>query len=68
MSLDLLTALSALRLASLLLPFPGVLFCAAVAQLHSTERHLVDPIDQLANVFLSASNRNSYSASGVATA
>jgi hypothetical protein len=29
-----------------------VLFRAAVAQLHSAKRHLVNPIDQLANVFL----------------
>ena len=31
---------------------PGVLFCATVAHLHSATRHLVDPIDQLAHVFL----------------
>lgn len=52
MSLNIPTALSALRPARLHLPFPGVVCCAAVAQLHSTERHLDDPIDRLANVFL----------------
>ena len=29
-----------------------MLFGAAVAQAHSAKRHLVDPIDQLANLFL----------------
>ena len=42
----------ALRPAGFPLPFPGMLFGAPVAQLHSAQRHLVDPIDQLADVFL----------------
>jgi hypothetical protein len=52
MSLNIPIALSALCLAKFAFLLPRVLFGAAVAQLHSAKRHSVDPIDQLANVFL----------------
>jgi hypothetical protein len=52
MSLNIPLAVRALRLTKFPLPLPRVLFGAAVAQLHSAKRHLVDPIDQFAHVFL----------------
>jgi hypothetical protein len=52
MALNIPIAVRALRPAKFPLPFPKVLFGAPVAQLHSAERHRIDPIDQFANVFL----------------
>jgi hypothetical protein len=52
MSLDIPIAVRALRLAKFPFPLPRVFFGAAVAQLDSAKRHRVDPIDQLAHVFL----------------
>jgi hypothetical protein len=52
MPLNIPIAVRALRAARFPCHFPGLLFGAAVAQLHSAKRHFVDPIDQLANVFL----------------
>ena len=52
MSLNIPIVLIALRLAKFPLPLSRGLFGALVAHLHTAERHLVDPIDQLAHVFL----------------
>jgi hypothetical protein len=52
MSLNIPLAVRALRLAKFSFPLPRVLFGAVVAQLHSAKRHLVDPTDPLAHVFL----------------
>ena len=52
MALNIPIAVRPLRLAKFPLPLPRMPFRAPVAQRHSAKRHPVDPIDQLANVFL----------------
>jgi hypothetical protein len=52
MALNIPLAVRALRLAKFPLPLSRMPFRTPVAQRHSAKRHPVDPIDQLANVFL----------------